>query len=88
MTFYPLEFSPIKLYQFPGQPFGFFGWQGIIPSKAGKMAGILTELITTKLMDVREVFGRIDPAQVAKLLEPQIKVKSSLFLSSFVFFFF
>lgn len=73
MTFYPIEFGPIKLYQFPDQPFGFFGWQGIIPSKAGKMAGILTDLITSKLMDVRTVFNRVDPTVVATTMAPQIR---------------
>ena len=32
MTFYPIEFFGVR---------PFFGWQGIIPSKAEKMAGIL-----------------------------------------------
>ena len=51
MTFYPLEFYPrcLKFAQVPGQPFGLLGgWQGIIPSKAGKMAEILVDLMTEK----------------------------------------
>ena len=27
MTFYPLEFKGVKLWQPEGQPFGLFGWQ-------------------------------------------------------------
>ena len=34
MTFYPLEFRGIPPW---------LGWQGIIPSKAGKMAGIFVD---------------------------------------------
>lgn len=39
-------------------------------------AGILTTLITTKLMDVKSVFNKIDPPTVAKILEPQIKAST------------
>ena len=38
MTFYPIEFLGPKLWQPEGQPFGLFGWQGIIPAKAAQMA--------------------------------------------------
>ena len=27
MTFYPIEFKGVKVWQPEGQPFGFFGWQ-------------------------------------------------------------
>jgi hypothetical protein len=43
--------------QLPGQPMG-LGWQGIIPSKAAEMAEIVTTLMTTKLIDIKEVFQR------------------------------
>ncbi|QDZ21922.1 hypothetical protein A3770_06p44400 [Chloropicon primus] len=68
MTFYPLDFKGFKVWQPEGQPFGFFGWQGIIPAKAGKMAEIMVELMTTKLLDVREVFSRMDPKRMARIL--------------------
>ena len=37
MTFYPLEFTPaaMKIWQPKDQPFGLFGWQGIIPGNTG-----------------------------------------------------
>jgi hypothetical protein len=79
MTFYPLEFFPsfLKFAQVPGQPFGLLGgWQGIIPSKAGKMAGILTDLMTTKLIDVAEMFGRIVPHDFAEVLAPAVKAST------------
>lgn len=76
MTFYPLEFTPgiLKIAQPEGQPFGLLGgWQGIIPAKAGKMAGILCDLMTSKLLNVAEMFGRINPEKFAEALAPEMK---------------
>jgi len=72
MTFYPLEFFPkcLKFAQIPGQPFGLLGgWQGIIPSKAGKMAEILVELMTEKLIDVKETFAKLSSDEFAQCLK-------------------
>lgn len=62
MTFYPLEFIGIK---------PFLGWQGIIPSKAAKMASISVDLWTTKLIDVRDMFSKINPEKVAEEMRPE-----------------
>jgi len=64
MTFYPIEFVGI-------QPF--FGWQGIIPSKATKMATLSVHLMTTKLIKISEVFERIDEEKASELVSPAIK---------------
>lgn len=67
MTFYPLERT------------GFTGiyWQGIIPSRAGKMAAISVDLMVGKLIDLKEIFNKIRPEkitdQVFPLLEPIAK---------------
>lgn len=74
MTFYPIEFVPYKLWQPEGQPFGLFGWQGIIPSKAEKMSKILCQTMTEKLLDIPSIFGRMDPAYVAEIIGPAIEV--------------
>ena len=66
MTFYPLEYIGI-------QP---FGWQGIIPSKSGIMAGKAVDLLTAKLLDVKEIFSRLEPARVAEEMDEEIKVVS------------
>ena len=47
MTFYPLEFLGIR---------PFFGWQGIIPSKVEKMAGIVVDKALSKLGSLDEFF--------------------------------
>jgi uncharacterized membrane protein YheB (UPF0754 family) len=60
MMFRPMEFVGLPPY---------LGWQGVIPRKAAKMAGIAVETMTTKLLSVREVFGRLDPDRVARELE-------------------
>lgn len=62
MTFFPIEFIGIKPV---------FGWQGIIPSKAEKMSKLSVDLWTSRLVDVKELFAQIDPAQVAQEMRPQ-----------------
>ena len=64
MTFYPLEFVGIP-------PFG--GWQGIIPSKAKEMAGKSVDMLTDKLLDVQELFERVEPARIAEEMESEVK---------------
>ncbi len=68
MTFYPLEFVGIK------PP---IGWQGIIPMKAGIMAGKSVDLMTESLIDIKEQFSRIDPERVAVEMENSLKKLSA-----------
>ncbi|NWN91062.1 DUF445 family protein [Marinobacter adhaerens] len=56
MTFFPLEFV--------GKP-PWLGWQGIIPSKTGKMASISVDATISKIGTVREIFEQIDPRVLA-----------------------
>ncbi|VEU43590.1 unnamed protein product [Pseudo-nitzschia multistriata] len=72
MTFAPLEFVGIPLVRFPEQPFGLFGWQGIIPAKARKMATISFDLMTTRLLDLQEIFNQIDPVKFAEAMDEAI----------------
>ena len=69
MTFYPIEFLGPRLWQPEGSPFGLFGWQGIIPAKAAQMAAKTVHLMTTKLIDLQEVFSRIDPDEFSRVME-------------------
>lgn len=75
MTFYPVEFIGIKPY---------IGWQGIIPSKAAKMAKLSVDLWTTRLVDVKELFAQIDPAQVAEEMRPQFDRISKEIMDEFM----
>ena len=61
MTFYPIHFIGIKP----------IGWQGIIPSKAAKMSSISVDLWTSKLINVEELFAKINPKKVAKEMHPE-----------------
>ncbi len=63
MTFYPIEFFGTEWYRIDEQPWGLFGWQGIIPTKAAKMAATVADLSTQKLFSVQDMFSRIDPIQ-------------------------
>ncbi len=66
MMFRPLEFVGIKPV---------FGWQGVLPANAERMASTATEMLTSNLVDPREIFARLDPAQVAKEIEqPLLRV--------------
>ncbi|KUF87984.1 hypothetical protein AM588_10001654 [Phytophthora nicotianae] len=67
MTFYPLEYT--GCLQIPDTNTG-FGWQGIVPNKGEKMARQAVQIMTHQLLQVSEVFAKIEPAQVVKELEP------------------
>lgn len=61
MMFRPLEFVGIK-----GT---FLGWQGVVPRHGGRMAAVATDLLTSNLLDVRDVFDRIDPDRITREIE-------------------
>jgi uncharacterized membrane protein YheB (UPF0754 family) len=60
MMFRPLEFIGYK---------PFLGWQGVIPRRAAKMAGIACDTMTGQLITPAEIFSRLDPARVAEEIE-------------------
>ncbi|WP_328447864.1 DUF445 domain-containing protein [Amycolatopsis sp. NBC_00438] len=60
MMFRPVEFLGIP---------PLLGWQGVVPKHGGRMAAVATELLTANLLDLREVFGRIDPVIITHELE-------------------
>jgi uncharacterized membrane protein YheB (UPF0754 family) len=66
MTFYPINYIGIRP----------FGWQGIIPSKAKKMAETAVDLWTAKLFDIGVQFSKIKPEKVAEEMAPSIDLLS------------
>ena len=62
MMFHPLEFVGIK------EPW--LGWQGIVPRKCAKMARIACDTMVPRLITEKEIFSRLNPAEVAKILGP------------------
>ena len=69
MTFYPIEYLGIEWFRIKDQPWGLFGWQGIIPTKAEKMAKTAITLLTTRLFSLEELFARIDPEKFYEAAE-------------------
>ncbi|MBZ2188091.1 hypothetical protein K8B33_03210 [Alcanivorax sp. JB21] len=64
MTFYPLEFIGIR---------PIFGWQGIIPSKAEKMSGILVDQTLSKIGSIEEFFQQMEPEKISAHLTRSIQ---------------
>ncbi len=64
MTFYPIEFLGIR---------PFFGWQGIIPAKSEKMAGILVDQTLSKIGSIDEFFQQMEPEKIAAHLTQSIQ---------------
>ncbi|MBI5482265.1 MAG: DUF445 family protein [Deltaproteobacteria bacterium] len=60
MMFQPIEFVGIRPW---------LGWQGIVPRRAARMATIACDTMTSRLVSPREIFGRLDPARVAREIE-------------------
>ncbi|SFB08309.1 Protein of unknown function [Amycolatopsis marina] len=60
MMFRPLEFVGIR---------PFLGWQGVVPRHGGRMAAVATDLLTSNLLDVKEIFDRLDPDRFTKEIE-------------------
>ncbi|GAB3392941.1 DUF445 domain-containing protein [Amycolatopsis echigonensis] len=60
MMFRPLHFIGIR---------PFLGWQGVVPKHGGRMAAIATDLLTANLLDINEVFARVDPVIITRELE-------------------
>lgn len=63
MTFYPIHFIGIPPY---------LGWQGIIPRKAHKMASKSVDVITERLLNIKEVFLKVDPKKAETVFLPAI----------------
>ena len=42
---------------------------------AAKMAGIFTDIMVRELLDVKEMFGRLDPDEIAAASEVGMEVK-------------
>lgn len=57
MTFHPLEFLGIRPW---------FGWQGIVPAKAFRMASIAVDSTLTRLGTLHEIFEQMDPERIAQ----------------------
>jgi uncharacterized membrane protein YheB (UPF0754 family) len=68
LTFYPLRFVGRRPY---------LGWQGIIPSKAEKMAAIFVDSTMSRLGTLAELFQQMQPAaiadQIVRVMSPRLE---------------
>ncbi|WP_158882193.1 DUF445 domain-containing protein [Amycolatopsis anabasis] len=59
MMFHPLDFVGVKP----------FGWQGIVPKRAARMASIACDTMTRQLVKPADVLNRLDAGRIAKEIE-------------------
>ena len=63
MMFYPVEFV--------GKP-PYWGWRGIIPDNAPRLAGIAVSLLLDKLLSLEEIAARIDAKRMTESVERRL----------------
>jgi len=66
MVFYPLTFWGFHVGPLP------VGWQGIVPRKAGRISGIITDNTLSKLGSLREFLDAMDPEDMARIIGEQV----------------
>lgn len=71
MTFYPIQFKGWVISD--QKTWMRLGWQGIIPLKATKMASMSTDMILEHLIDIKEIFDKLQPDRIAEELESNIR---------------
>lgn len=63
MMFYPIEFVGRRPY---------WGWQGIIPANAPRMANIAVDLMLAKLLSVEDIFAKLDARRMSEAMEHRL----------------
>lgn len=66
MVFYPINFWGFHLGPLP------LGWQGIVPRKAGHIAGIVTDNALSKIGSLSEFLHAMEPEEIAKTIGKQV----------------
>lgn len=69
MMFYPTEFVGVA------KPW--LGWQGLVPANARRLARMSTELILTKLLSLKELFGSFKGEEFAEELDAVVNDTSA-----------
>lgn len=72
MMFRPVDFVGIR---------PFLGWQGVVPRNSERMIMVAADLLTSKLVDPREIFQRLDPDRLAAELELPLLLAADEMLS-------
>ena len=66
MVFYPIKFWGFHIGRFP------VGWQGIVPRKAGRISGIITDNTLKKIGSLSEFLEAMDPEEMATIIGKQV----------------
>ena len=66
MVFYPITFWGFHIGPLP------VGWQGIVPRKAGRISGIITDNTLSKLGSIQEFLQAMDPDDMARIIGEQV----------------
>lgn len=76
LLFYPIEYVGFNMFERrPYSPYGYFGWQGVVPTKTEVMAERLVNIVTEKLLSLQEAFGRLQPSELSVLLLPAVSAQ-------------
>ena len=73
MLFYPVNWTGIPLSRWSEQPFGLIGRQGIVPCKRFIMSNRMVDVTISRLLDVKKVFNRLNPEELATILQFDVK---------------
>ena len=73
MLFYPAKWTGIPIKRWTLQPFGLVGWQGVVPCKRYVMSARMVDVTISRLLDVKEVFARLQPHAVSEILQTDVK---------------
>ncbi len=66
MVFFPIHFWGFHIGSIP------IGWQGIVPRKAGRISGIITDNTLSKLGSLQEFLDAMDPKYMAHIIGQQV----------------
>ncbi len=66
MVFFPIHFWGFHVGSIP------VGWQGIVPRKAGRISGIITDNTLSKLGSLQEFLDAMDPKYMAHIIGQQV----------------
>jgi uncharacterized membrane protein YheB (UPF0754 family) len=69
MVFYPIKFWGFYLGNLP------IGWQGIVPRKAGRISGIITDNTLSKIGSLQEFLDAMDPEEMAGIISQQVNLE-------------
>lgn len=75
MLFYPIQWIGVPLKRWPEQPFGLFGWQGVVPAKRFQMASTMVDVTINQLISIKEIFQKLEATVLAKILTTSLGSK-------------